>query len=81
MERSRVVMEWERKGRVQARRQSLLETLGIRFGRAVPDDIQVAVGEVKSLTKLSNWLRATLRSDSLDAFRAAVGPFPRRRRP
>jgi hypothetical protein len=69
--RSEVFEEMRVEGRLEARREALLEVLQARFD-TVPEDIATAVAEMTDVLRLSRWLRHAARAKSLDAFRSAV---------
>jgi hypothetical protein len=69
--RSEVMEEMRQEGRVEARRQDLLETLQLRFDE-VPEDIAAAVSEMTDVARLTRWFRHAVKAKSLEAFRSAV---------
>jgi hypothetical protein len=68
---SEVAEEWRQEGRLETRREVLLELLQARFD-LVPEDIKAAVAEMTDLARLSRWFKHAAKAKSLEAFRAAV---------
>jgi hypothetical protein len=66
---SQQVLEW------QAERDHLrlLRLLEMRFHTPVPDDLAKTINELVDPDELARWFDAIITTDSLDAFRAAVG--------
>jgi hypothetical protein len=76
MTESQVVNEWisqgEAKGRLEERRQKLLEALTLRFPGAVTDEIVRFVTAQDSLVLLDDWLRAAVRAYTFEQFLDAL---------
>jgi hypothetical protein len=73
VERSQVVLEWERKAELRLKRADLLETVQLRFGQpASPDIVQVVEGET-NLDTLNTWFRCAVTAAKLADVRAALG--------
>jgi predicted transposase YdaD len=54
-------------GRMEERRQSVLEALDLRFG-PIPDGLRDSIGTIADPEKLRALLRAAIVSDSLESF-------------
>ena len=70
---SPIVNEWmsqgEAKGKLQERRENLLEALRLRFpGSSVPEDVVRAIKEQESLPVLGDWFRASQRANTFEQF-------------
>jgi predicted transposase YdaD len=58
-------------GRIEERRQSVLEALDLRFG-PIPDGLRDSLNAIADPEKLRTLLRAAIVSDSLDSFAASL---------
>lgn len=77
MKQSVVVLGWQREAEVRRMRTVILRSLELRYKTTPPADLANRVGEFEELDELSRWFEATLTSDTLASFRAAVGqPSP-----
>jgi len=72
MTESQVVNEWMSKGRLEERRQKLLEALEMRFPGEVPNEVAQLVNQQESLTLLDDWFRAALRVSTFAQFLAVL---------
>lgn len=76
MQVSQQVLEWQAEARIEAdlerSRKDILRALELRFRAPVPADLTATVTALADLDELSRWFDATLTSDSLEAFRAAI---------
>ncbi len=80
MRESTIVAEWmaegeakgEAKGIAKGRRSALIEVLEQRFGAPIPADLVMTIGGQTDVDVLSRWFKAALRSETLDAIRAAL---------
>jgi hypothetical protein len=82
VQRSQIVDEWRAEGRKEgleqglaALRSSVLRVLRVRFGGALPADVQAAVEGQADLDELSRWVEAASTAAGIEQFRAAVLPF------
>jgi hypothetical protein len=73
MKKSPVVEEWRMEGELAASRAKLLRALELRFRVALPPELVAAIEASTDYDELSRWFDAVFATDTLDAFRAAIG--------
>jgi hypothetical protein len=69
---SQQVLEWQ----ADRQRIDLLRLMGLRFRVPVPDDLVHRINQLTLPDQLAPWFDAVVTTDSLDAFREAVGVPP-----
>lgn len=69
---SQQVLEWRAEGRLETKRDDVLQLLRLRFQTEVPADLATTVEATTDLNELSRWFAAAAVVPSLDAFRNAV---------
>ena len=77
MQVSQQVLEWQAEARVEAElarsRRDILRAIELRFHTPPPFDLTAAVSTLTDLNELSRWFDIAITSDTLDAFRTAIG--------
>jgi hypothetical protein len=73
VERSPVIMEWEERGRLKDKRESLLRLLEIRFNQSIPADVLQAVQQQIDRAILSQWFDESVLARDMDAVRHVIG--------
>ena len=66
------MLEWQ----ADRQRIDLLRLMGLRFRVPVPDDLVHRINQLTLPDQLAPWFDAVVTTDSLDAFREAVGVPP-----
>jgi hypothetical protein len=59
-------------GVARAKRSDLLELLGEKFGSPITPDLVAAIEAQADIDVLSRWLKAAIRAETLEAFRAGL---------
>ncbi len=72
MERSKVIMEWENRGRLKSLRETLLRVLQVRFTQSPPDDLAQAIQQQDNADTLSHWFDLALTAASLEQMRSLL---------
>jgi hypothetical protein len=74
VQQSQQVLEWQREARTDQLREDIRRGIQARYRSELPDDLEAALARLADLDELNRWFDAMLTADTLDAFRAAVGP-------
>ncbi len=72
MERSKVILEWEARGRLITLRETVLETLQIRF-KQTPEDLARAIEQQDNPAVLKHWHQLAVTAASFEEMRSQMG--------